>query len=76
MARNRMLRASEIGAYMYCHRAWWLQYSVGEEPVGHQRRRRGVALHRQHGRTVWATQVLLLISIVLACTAVLLIVIH
>ncbi len=73
MARNRMIRASEIGEYVYCHRAWWLDHIVGREPAGHQRRRRGVILHRRHGRTVWATQVLLLISIVMACAALLLI---
>ncbi len=72
MARNRMIRASEIGEYVYCHRAWWLQHSVGKEQ-GHQRRRRGVLRHHRHGRTVWATQVLLLISIVLAGAALLLI---
>ncbi len=75
MARNRMIRASEIGEYVYCHRAWWLQYVVGEEPAGYQRRRRGVALHRRHGRMVWTAQVLLLASIVLACAALLLLMI-
>ncbi len=74
MARNRMIRASEITEYEYCHRAWWLQHIIGEEPAGYPRRRRGVALHRRYGRTVWAARVLLLASIMLACVALLLIV--
>jgi hypothetical protein len=73
MAHERMIRASEIGEYVYCQRAWWLEHIVGEEPADHQRRRRGEILHQQHGCTVWATQVLLLASIVMAGAALLLI---
>ena len=70
MSRQRYIRASEIGEYMYCRRAWWLHHSEGLEPAGRERRDRGVALHVQHGRQVWTAQLLLLTSLVLIIVAV------
>ncbi len=72
MVRRRLIRASEIGEYVYCQRAWWLHHVIGEEPSGQQRRMRGTALHRQHGRRVWVSQALLLGAVVLVSVALLL----
>lgn len=46
------IRASEVGEYVYCARAWWLRRVAGEEPEGHERRATGVAMHARHGRAV------------------------
>jgi CRISPR/Cas system-associated exonuclease Cas4 (RecB family) len=47
-----MIRASEVGEYVYCARAWWLRRVAGEEPDGQARRDLGTAMHAAHGRGV------------------------
>jgi CRISPR/Cas system-associated exonuclease Cas4 (RecB family) len=69
MARERLIRASEIGEYVYCHRAWWLHQVQGVEPSGRARREHGTALHAAHGRRVWASQALLVAGILLLLAA-------
>jgi hypothetical protein len=53
MARDRSLvRASDIGAWAYCRRAWYLAQVRG---VAHSRPevlQRGTQAHTQHGRQV------------------------
>ena len=53
MTKNRSLvRASDIGAWAFCHRAWWL---AQVKNIPHQQPRvlqQGEAAHRAHGRTV------------------------
>lgn len=45
------IKASEIGSYLYCRRAWW--YRLGGQPSLNQAEMAaGTELHRQHGRTV------------------------
>ncbi len=58
-----IIRASEIGAYVYCARAWWLNRVVEIEPEGRERRAQGTLLHTQHGHTVTFSQMLLLLAI-------------
>jgi hypothetical protein len=49
---NRIIRASEIGQYAYCARAWWLG-NVEGLPSGHrQEMTAGEAVHQRHGRGV------------------------
>ncbi len=51
-ADNRVIRASEIGRYVYCAHAWWLG-SVQGLPSAHQREMAaGQATHLHHGRRV------------------------
>jgi CRISPR/Cas system-associated exonuclease Cas4 (RecB family) len=50
--RKALIRASEIGEYVYCARAWWLRRVAGLTPAGSERRERGTVLHRRHGRAV------------------------
>jgi CRISPR/Cas system-associated exonuclease Cas4 (RecB family) len=66
-----MIRASEIGEYVYCARAWWLRRAAGLEPEGSERRERGVLLHKRHGRAVaasgallWAGMLVLLVALI------------
>lgn len=76
MRRGRFIRASEIGEYVYCQRAWWLHHSVGLEPAGRERRELGTALHTKHGRQVWFSHLLLVASAVLIALAIVLFVLQ
>lgn len=47
----RVIRASEIGTYVYCRRAWW--YALQGEPSENQAElAAGSTLHAGHGRKV------------------------
>jgi CRISPR/Cas system-associated exonuclease Cas4 (RecB family) len=65
-----MIRASEVGEYVYCARAWWLRRAQGLEPAGHERREHGSTLHRRHGQAVAASRALLWAGLVLALIAI------
>jgi hypothetical protein len=45
----RTLRASEIGAYLFCQRAWWYQKS-GQASQNLGEMAAGSELHYRHGR--------------------------
>jgi CRISPR/Cas system-associated exonuclease Cas4 (RecB family) len=52
---SRIIRASEIGQYAYCARAWWLA-NVEGLPSSHQREMAaGEATHLRHGQGVRAS---------------------
>jgi CRISPR/Cas system-associated exonuclease Cas4 (RecB family) len=76
MSRERLpiIRASEVGEYVYCARAWWLRRVVGLEPAGRERRELGTVLHRRHGRAVAGSRALVLLGAALTLAAVLLMV--
>lgn len=67
--RPPVVRASELGEYVYCARAWWLRRVAGLEPAGQERREHGTALHRRHGRAVAGSRLLLAIAGLLALAA-------
>jgi hypothetical protein len=46
----RTIRASEVGAYLYCHRAWWYQ-KRGEPSENKSEMTTGNEIHYEHGRT-------------------------
>ncbi len=48
----RILRASEIGEYVFCHRAWWLDRVLGIESANRAQMDAGVDRHAAHGRAV------------------------
>jgi CRISPR/Cas system-associated exonuclease Cas4 (RecB family) len=53
----RTIRASEIGAYRYCRRAWWYQRQA--MPNDNQENlTAGQELHEKHGRFVMASSCL------------------
>jgi hypothetical protein len=55
-AKKPVIRASEIGSYVYCRRAWWLKRTAGFEPAGKEETfARGIAAHAGHGRLVRRT---------------------
>lgn len=47
------IRASEVGAYVYCRRAWWYRQK-GFRPTNTEELAAGTQLHHQHGRRVLA----------------------
>ena len=49
----KTIRASDIGSYLYCHRAWWYRLN-GQESINQAEMAAGTELHRTHGRTVLA----------------------
>jgi hypothetical protein len=48
---SRTLRASEVGSYLYCRRAWWYQRQ-GQPAAVTVAQQSGLAWHRRHGRRV------------------------
>ncbi len=75
-SRPRVLRASEIGEYVFCHRAWWLGHVRGVENANRARMEAGVARHRAHGSLVrradWLARAALALLLVAALLALLL----
>lgn len=69
----KTIRASEVGEYVYCARAWWLRRALGLEPAGQARRDWGTTLHARHGRAVVASGALLALGAMLLVVAVVLI---
>lgn len=74
-----LVRASEIGLWTYCHRAWWLAFVRGAAHQNPQRLMRGAEQHAYHGVQMLGAQrlqrlglwLLLLALILLSATALL-----
>jgi hypothetical protein len=52
--RTKVLRASEIGSYVYCARGWWLNRVLGYASAHKEEMALGEEEHRGHGRDVVA----------------------
>ena len=76
-ARHPVISASEVGRYVYCARAWWLQRVGGYAPDNTEALERGSRSHSDHGRMVvsatrqanlagWLAVLALAIAVVLA----------
>lgn len=50
--RQKYIRASEVGEYVFCARAWRLRFDGYEPTSGAGAREAGEKWHRKHGRTV------------------------
>jgi CRISPR/Cas system-associated exonuclease Cas4 (RecB family) len=72
---KRIIRASEVGEYGYCARAWWYRHVARIEPSDRESLRRlaaGTRAHRRHGRSVALSNALSRAGIALAVVGALL----
>lgn len=63
------IRASELGEYSYCSRAWWYRHVIKIAPPAPgtgERLAQGVQAHKQHGRQVARASALSTIGLALA----------
>jgi len=68
-----VIRASEIGNYLYCRRAWWYR-KQGFQSENQAELASGTELHRRHGRQVIASGLTRTIAILLLLAALILLV--
>jgi CRISPR/Cas system-associated exonuclease Cas4 (RecB family) len=52
MKKRRYRRASEVGEFVYCHRAWWLHRIEGNRPANQVALARGESAHASHSGLV------------------------
>jgi hypothetical protein len=50
--KRKLIKASEIGEYLFCARAWRLRVDGHEPTFGHEARRAGTKWHERHGQTI------------------------
>ncbi len=72
--RKRTIRASEIGTYLYCKRAWFYQRE-GRESQNQSELAAGSHYHRQHGQAVLQALVIRIAAWLLLIAALVLLVI-
>lgn len=48
-----VIRASEVGQYLYCARSWWLHRVHGYAPRNIEEIKKGILRHEAHGRAVF-----------------------
>lgn len=70
----RIIRASEIGEYVFCRRAWWLHHVQGLASANVQELAGGTAAHAEHGRLVGFASVMRALAILLVVVAIALII--
>ena len=64
----KIIRASEVGSYLYCARAWWYRQQ-GIESTNQTEMTSGTDLHRLHGRQVAASSLTHLLALILLLVA-------
>jgi CRISPR/Cas system-associated exonuclease Cas4 (RecB family) len=65
---KRTVRASEIGSFVYCQRAWWYQRK-GFKPVNRGELAAGSQFHRKHAGKTRSVIFLRVLALVLALAA-------
>ena len=72
MRRNdgrRIIRASEVGTFSYCARAWWLGPVQGRRPDDERLLQAGQAAHEHHWRRVLLSTTLMRLAYLLLLLA-------
>jgi hypothetical protein len=64
----KVIKASELGVYLYCHRAWSFQRQ-GMESQNQAALEAGTAFHKQHGLSVRQAGLLKALGIILLIMA-------
>ncbi len=52
MSDDQVIRASELGQYAYCAKAWWLGSVEGVPSANVREMDAGTSAHERHGQTV------------------------
>ena len=60
--KQKFIKASEIGEYVFCARAWRLRLEGYEPTFGHEARQAGTEWHLKHGRSLRRARRLRLIA--------------
>ena len=63
-----IIRSSDIGTYLYCHRAWWYK-KQGIESANQSELATGTELHVKHGRQVLASGITRVVGLILLMIA-------
>jgi len=71
---DTVIRASEIGQYDFCAKAWWLGSIEGVQPSNIHELQAGTTAHEQHGRQVRRASQLQMIAIGLVALGVIVLV--
>ncbi len=71
----KAIRASDIGSYMYCRRAWWYRRN-GYESINQAELAAGTELHRAHGRQVLSAGLIRSLAWLVLLTALVLLAIY
>ena len=74
MAKKRYRKASEIGEFVYCHKAWWLHHIGGNDPVNQKVLAAGRVQHAQHGARVQRATLLRNVALVVVVIGALLLI--
>lgn len=72
LPEDDIIRASEVGQYTYCARAWWLRWVQGAAPTNVAALESGRQVHHRHGRTVASAYRQQRLALILAVLALLL----
>ena len=67
------IRASEVGTYLFCARAWWYQRE-GIKSTNQAEMTAGTELHRTHGRQVLVSDLTRALALILLLAALVLLV--
>jgi len=68
-----VIRSSDIGTYLYCHRAWWYK-KQGMESANQAELAAGTEIHVNHGRQVLASTITRTVGLVLLTIALIILV--
>ena len=64
-----VIRASEVGEYVHCNRAWWLGHVQGVANANRAAMDAGTMHHQQHGQRVWHATMMRYAAVVLVLIA-------
>jgi CRISPR/Cas system-associated exonuclease Cas4 (RecB family) len=68
-----IIRSSDIGTYLYCHRAWWYR-KQGVESTNQAELAAGTELHSKHGRQVLTSSITRTVGLILLMIAIIMLV--
>ena len=72
MSEHVVIGAAEVGEYVFCHRAWWLQRVKGVASGNETELRDGARMHAHHGGSVRTASWMLYFGYILALLGLLL----